>query len=480
VVSIKKNGRIAIARFQDASYQNCVTGEQASTIFKSPRLAGFIEGRALVRMGAKAEWQRYPSSLEESLFTPGASSTPGATSTPRRVLDYSGNQDNQSVFGSNKNVDISRALLDSQAASNLVQDIPKFDGNTRNFSAWRDKIELARAAFDEDVFLRIVKQKLGVEATQFLNGLGPRVDSVDKLLNELSDQYDEYANPIFAHHHFQVIKQGSLSLVSYHSEIYKLLRGMRVRLTTKDHVIKSNYIASLTDQKIKHKLIRRVTTRTDDSTLEDLMNVAMTETRINEMMNAVPKVECTKTPISCNHVDCEVMVARRQHGSEHGHGHGSGHGNGCNGGNCKVGYSGKNDQRKVEPPKKPKDGPWCDIHETSSHEYSTCASRDFTYCKYCRKDLAKGTYGDHIPKCTAPRCFECSRLGHKATVCSRRGGRQMQHTKRERQDSGDRSGGRATEPPTFKRKVATVGVESVSTQVQESVTNSDGNPSESA
>jgi hypothetical protein len=184
-------------------------------------------------------------------------------------------------------------------------------------------------------------------------------------------------------------------------------------------MIKSGYIASLKDERLRLKLVRKVANVKDDSTLEELMDVAKTEDRITNMLRPM-------TPIACNEVSVSPVIAaaeqrrdsgRYQHGSQRGgHTHGRSHS-----------VAG---QAKQE-------NPWCAIHETRRHDISECHFKDATECKYCREQFKVGEYADHIAKCTGRRCHECNRLGHIARYCKRRIGNETSTTaKRQRQHSG--------------------------------------------
>lgn len=417
VVTSNNDNQIVAAKFHDRTFRNSATGVEASTIFRSPRLSGFEQGRALLHSDRGRIWQKFPDAFETTLFSPQSASTP-----IRNQLRYG--QEDLSGDTVTSYTDVSMAMIGSQATVSVLNDIPKFDGKARNFAVWRDKVELARPSFDPDLFLTLVRTKIGTEASTFLSGLGSRVDTVDKLIFELAAQYDEYAQPMFAHNKFTTLTQGTMNITDHHGEIYHILRGMDIKLETTNHLIKTGYVNSLSDDKLKLKLMRRMANEKVSSTLEDLMGVAITEHRLTaQFQKARPR------PITVNAVSSSLIaVAASGSSGQSGHGQ-SGHG-------------GNTPRRRENNPTitRPATGPWCPIHEVSTHDLADCKCKDKTACKYCKVEFPAGNYATHIAGCTARRCHECFRLGHIARHCkgSKRAAAHVPDhgAKRGRQDHG--------------------------------------------
>jgi hypothetical protein len=314
-------------------------------------------------------------------------------------------------------LEISRAFIDSHATTTLVNDIPKFDAQPRNFASWREKVESARPAFEEELFVKLVKQKLGVEATLFISGLGSRVDTVDGLMFELAQEYDEYSKPLFAHANLMRLQQGNKSLTTHHAELYQILRGMRETKDTKSQLVIAGYINSLTDERLRLKLLRRVSDYADKSSLEDLINIVNKESRCLSLSKPL------LSPIAVNSASASqegVCAASAQGGARAGYGYRRYDSNGG----------------KKSAPSREEGKPWCTIHEAITHNTADCRMKTNTFCRFCRSNLHPQTMEEHIANCTGGRCHECKRRGHVARYCrDNAAGEQSGDRRESRQDS---------------------------------------------
>jgi hypothetical protein len=412
-VSVKirvSDDAILSAKTSHAVYFNREAENEAAVQFSSPSLPGFSQGRSLYKVGGidEARWQRFPPDFERSMMSPQAASTP-IRGLPAR-LDF--NETMEAM-----NVSNAQSMIDSHATATLIVEIPKFDGQARNYGVWRDKLSLIRDTVPPALFLKVVKQKLGTIAASFVTSLGARADSADTLLVELGKQFDEYSHPMYAHQQFSSFKQGGRELTAHHAEIYQLLRGMNMDLSTTDQLLKSGYIASLSNDKIKTKLLRIVVKTNDKSTLEHLMNTACEEERIYRMGRTTAVVGSAES----------VLVAAAGGGAHHQ----KRDFRSTNSGGSGSGHPANTDSNK-----------WCTIHEVSTHDISECKVRENTQCKYCGVKFDIGQYAEHIKSsCQGKRCHQCNKLGHVEKFCR----------------SAKRTGGNAPTGPDSKRSRPSTG-----------------------
>jgi hypothetical protein len=307
--------------------------------------------------------------------------------------------------------------MDSQVSTTLLNDILKFDGQPVNFAFWKDKIELARSSFEDVRFLQVIKNKLGNNASMFLRGLGNRADTVDKLLKELTCQYDQYSRPLYAHQKFGALKQSGSDLATHHSEIYALLRGMKTDLGTTDEMLRSGYVSSLNSKGLRRKLLSKMSDDVKKYSLEDLMHIAVNEERLNTMNDAL--TASTNSGSNSGYKSASAASASASAGETE---------------QCSCYHAGKpqygggrqwqktpghlEKSARTNSIARSKDGPWCTIHEVASHDLADCRIRMKTSCRHCHETFEAGKYGSHIAQsCSGRRCHTCNRLGHIAKWC---------------------------------------------------------------
>jgi hypothetical protein len=291
---------------------------------------------------------------------------------------------------------LSTALIASAGSSALISDIPKFDGEKRNFAVWRDAVELGRHVMEPEMYVRIVKQKLGIRPAQFIATLGDRSATYEGLMKELANEYDEYGKPVYAHKKFSELRQGERALTEHHSEVYALVRGMRELVSTQNYLLKSGYIQSLTSFKLRLKLTRMIGLDGDHTSLEDLMITASQEDRLYN--------EVSDTPATAEAASVIVAAAdQKRHYQKP-----------SDGTARKPGYEdGKGGTRFNNKP-----GSWCDIHKTATHDIAECRSAQYTNCRRCRAEFAPGEFVNHMKTCPIVQtCYNCHKDGHIARFC---------------------------------------------------------------
>jgi hypothetical protein len=284
-------------------------------------------------------------------------------------------------------------MIDAQATSALIKDVPKFDGNPKNFGVWLDKLTSVRETVSEDLFLKTIAQKLGTAPSMFVKTIGTRAETAEGLLLELSRQYDDYSKPMFSFHKFNSFSQGTSSIADHHAELYHLLRGMETNVTSKDNMLKSGYIHSLSAEYMQHKLLKKTSAKIEKTrpcTLQDLMEIVIDDDRLNTL----GKHDCATVGSARLEEECSVLAGHQSkrdlaHGRQETHGRGAREG----------------------------DNLWCPIHQCKGHDISTCHCRDNEQCYHCKTTLVKGTYAAHMKVCAAPTCEICKKKGHQAESC---------------------------------------------------------------
>ena len=383
VVHYSEAGTLEYAQTDTATYRNQAAERDASNIFVNAELAPFVSGRALFHHTDPASgalqyhWQRFPPQFEQSLLTPVQASTPlrGTTSSDTSLPLSS---------SSTAVADYSLALANQSSVQIILSNIPKFDGEPRNFPAWKQSIDQGRASLNNDkLFLQVIKQKLTAGPRMFVSGLGPKADSVDSLLDELHLQYDEFSQPFVAVTKLQNIKQGSTGLLEHHALIYQLIAGMKKDIYTKDSSICTQYIRSLQNPRIQRKLMSRLQDPESPPSLNQLMNLATKEMRVDNMTSNL--VGSNTVTATVAHADVPVKRFRPSNAPR---------------------------EDSVRAGNK-----YCDIHQTPGHNTNECRDRMRTECRHCQAVVPEGQYAAHIPVCPARRCHFCKRLGHLVNNC---------------------------------------------------------------
>jgi len=416
-VRIGPKDRIRSVHFPGSSFANEAPRDQRCALFRNAMLPGFTEGRALISKTDTAGlnaviWQRYSSDHEETLFSPHGASTP---KPDRTRPQFNTSEFNDSIDSNRSSMDNNRTNGDSQllvdqfqastlqmmesnqttlqqagAGAAMMADIPKYDCNPKNFPHWLEMVNNVRPHYPDTLLFAMIKSKLGREARTHISSLGTRVKTVDDLLSELTTEYDDYGTTMFAFQRFEELNQGTSTLTDHHANLGHLLRGMGETLETSSRLIKARYISSITDTKIKNKLIRKTNDINDKSTLENLMRLCKTETKLaittgsESRKRASVAVATTTSP--CKTEAINVNAATKP----------------------KAAYKPNN-----------KSGQWCPIHDVSNHDITACKVRDATECRFCGATFAVGGYGPHMFTCTGAKCEGCNRRGHTKQNCYR-------------------------------------------------------------
>ena len=212
---------------------------------------------------------------------------------------------------------------------------------------------------------------------------------MSKLMKALSKEYDEYCKPFMAVHKLQLLTQGNKSIATHHGELGRIVRGMGQTMATTDPQILNAYVHSLTDSRIRQKLIADITSEKHEREpykLEQLTEKARRSESVLEMDRARNAV---------------AIAAAAQ--------------------STRTPSSGPPRSTSYKPNNPDPNGPpmWCDIHEASTHNTSNCREVNRSNCRYCMAPMAPGQYAGHIKarECDARRCFQCDRLGHLAHQC---------------------------------------------------------------
>jgi hypothetical protein len=291
---------------------------------------------------------------------------------------------------------MSQSFQVANTNAQLINDIPRFDGNPSNFAIWKAKVELVRPGFPEDQFVRIIKGKLGPEAYQYTMGLAPnRVNNYDGLIKALDRNYNIYSDTRYATQQFNNLKQNGMDLTKFHAQIYVLLKGMGRPLTTRSNIVTSRYIDALDNAGIREDLLRLQAHR--PCSLEQLMNRAADNAFIKKMArssSAQPVQVCSvHETTDKNDSDNEEVCA------------------------FKAKPKGKQGQKRKQNNASVSENKYCTIHETSKHALEECKGLDGTKCYYCKAEFPKGEAAAHSRACPADRCYNCQRRGHKAQDC---------------------------------------------------------------
>jgi len=311
------------------------------------------------------------------------------------------------------------SMLTAQTATTLVTSIPIFNGNPLNYPAWKRKVEAARPFQDEPMYLVLVKQKLGTEPTDFIEGLGSSIDTLDGLLKELGRQYDLLANPTYAHHQFQLMRQAGKELAEYHTQFSTSLKAIGRDLSTSDMFIKTHYVGGLDKEGLRLKLNRK-NDQNSSVKLKELMEIATTEVRLEKFSKmaeaSVAAVAQANVATQSNQTAFETVTPVS-------------HGLPVSTVQFTPPVSSMLPNPMVAMVNPPNPGPpvptptntngdYCPIHESNKHPLRTCRRKDDTKCMWCNAEFAAGTYAAHMPQCRGRRCYNCKRLGHVTRNCT--------------------------------------------------------------
>jgi len=432
-------------------------------------IRGFAVGRALLSVNGTHVWQTYPDAFEKTLFQgPQQTSTdathverpsPGAFSnlssiraTPTHPWPFLGM--GQVPGGPDVDLDASIAtharmmtssLSLSNASANLVDSIPQFDGNHRNYREWIRKVKGARKYQDDSIFVDQIKQKLGAEATEYIAGQGSDITTVDALLECLDQQYDLFADPSYAYNAFINLVQDGRELAEYHSDFANLLPAVEANLQSTNPFISTNYIRGLDDLLLRENLNMLIATnRANDkpTTVKMLIDRSTLRNRVKSISKHKTEEPEKGGPAAVRIANARVSEQSTNTGQESStpqappdntpqvieqvqHAAPRYQNNPPSFNNKPPRY--QNQQAPKFKPQQPfrfnsnsgggQHDRYCPIHKVGSHGLAQCKIRDATQCPYCNIDLQPGTLASHVPGCTGRRCNNCGRLGHTDPWC---------------------------------------------------------------
>ena len=303
------------------------------------------------------------------------------TGTPRRDHNNLDLGDMSSIHHPppNRDRDVSAFhLTRAKAHAELLKGIPSYNGKGDEFSGWRDKIEHLQHLLNapDDYFQQVIISKLGPRTYTAVHDLR-ECTSVKSLLDKLASKFDPYATTGFASLRLSQMKQGTKTLIDHHMEIYKTLRGINEPVHTRNEMVISSYINSLTSLKMQATLRNKLISG-KISNLEQVMDRA-------DRLSKMEELNCQATAAVAQ-VECE-----------------------CN--------AGAYQKSKFQPNNVA--GGFCPIHGSTKHDLSQCHCKDFEKCRHCDEHVGKGNLGNHYlqGKCKGTRCYGCGAFGHQKTAC---------------------------------------------------------------
>lgn len=410
--------------------------------FSSQRLNTFSVGRQLKELSESYEWQKYTSTFEESLLQGGPvgllhstakwhrdgtlNNTLSSISSHATPIQGSGSQQvlDMDILANMTTANASaltESLTKSTASNSLVGSIPIFNGDEKNFPTWLRKVEAARKYQTDDIYLDQVRQKLGTEPTEFIQGFGIKVDTVDGLLDELKKRYDLLSNPSYSFNAFRNCVQAGRGVDEYHTEFATYIRAIGETLDTANMYVCTGYILGLDETSLRESLNFKMAKNTEnnkETTLRSLMQHTTTKARV-KIISSHSRVEerdnnnlgGQKTPVMIAKATITQPETSKQLGDSGMHvSPPSSH--------PPTFHSvmvGEQDTRFGTP--RSGKSSYCPIHEASTHDIEQCKMRYSTECKYCGTSVTPGQLQHHVPKCTGRRCNNCGRLGHIAKFC---------------------------------------------------------------
>lgn len=432
----------------------------AKLTFITTECRGFSVGRTLIQGEHSHVWQTYPEAFENTLFQgplqnstgvgasvnqspagfSGLSTIPGRTPTQ---WAFGGGQ----VPGSHEDLDLSVAsqaelltssLTRSTASNALVQNIPRFDGNPKNFQHWIRKVKAARKYQDDTIFVDQIKQKLGSEPTEYISGQGADITTVDGLLDCLRQQYDLLADPSYSHNAFINLVQGKRELSEYHSDFANLLPAVEATLDSTNPFVSTSYIRGLDDERQREDLNMLIATNRAQGK-PTTVKMLMDRTTLKYRVKAISKHK-SEEPVHGGPAPVQVAAAQVNHTAtstaddtlvqqatnvalqppiqqvnsaapRYNNPNSRFQNNSHSGGGRQQGF------RFNRNPGGGQHDRFCPIHKVRSHSLDQCKLRDATQCPYCQVDIQLGTLAAHIPRCQGRRCANCGRLGHTDRWC---------------------------------------------------------------
>ena len=306
----------------------------------------------------------------------------------------------------------SQSMLDQS----MVTGIPTFDGDKTKFRSWLHQIECLKDTLDEDKVLKILRRKIGAEPFEFLQ-TKPQVGLADTI-KSLVEEYDPIGDSKNAAARYYQLRQGSKSLTTHNATVVSLLKIMGKDTDTKDESLISPYISSLTDK--RHKVSMYQKWIGSQRTLREIMQAVKERERAAFLANG-----CVDVPQYNNSASRVLTVSSDESAHEE-------TGELATLINLLRNATGNSNQNF----KRPNNGTFCDIHQSTTHSTKDCRENDRDTCRFCKVKVGKHKIAEHMAACTAPKCYKCGRIGHKAFQCRMGGnghstGNFMKRTKKE-------------------------------------------------
>ena len=407
---------------------NVIRGQPADVFeFRCPDLALFATGRFLRRdKDRKVFWYRAPEEGGEAprippipdYPTPNRPSVPIACSTPLRNEPAAAAADitigNSMVNAQSFSQMLANSQRQSSMSTQLLSNIPEFDGQARNFDPWKQKVQLAAdtCSVPEEV-LPFVRMRLRGKAAQFAGGLGIKASTLNGLLKALQKEFDDLNSSMAVEVALRDLKQGTLDITTHHGEVTRILRAMCETTQTQNPSIHTSYISSLSDNGLRLKLLSKKMSDVN-LTLEDMMTMASNSARVKDLDRIATRGSTTRTVAAAQFDEFNVNAVTQQ-GPPH---------------------------KRPRLDNSPRSDKWCEIHRSKTHDTRECRSNELNHCPWCKTPIPVGSLLRHKSSCQAPKCNTCDRFGHLARNCKkgqnsssftnqRRGGYQQQRQNRQ-------------------------------------------------
>ncbi len=408
--------------------------------FRSSLLNAFMMGRVLFAVDRSVhEWQSFPDTFEADFFQ-AERDRPAGQGVTTPVASFSEVQSQHSDVptpaqptvsfadppgAASEAASIALTLANTTYAQTLIQAIPTFDGNSRNYHNWETKVRQAETYQpNKALFLVLVKQKLGPDPTMFVETIGHRADRLSTLLASLRGRFYKYADEAFAHKELDDIVQGDRSIGEYNAEFTKCLRAAGKEITTTDQFQVTHYIKGFKSQSFRRWLFKEKSKHTQ-APLSLYLDLTYQSEKLDHV-SGEPQGRRQGEEEDEDRYEA-VRVARKSTSTQSSEEETSGKEKVCKADTARK----ETVQDNKSQPKADKPGndaqrnqghlkqSHCPIHETHSHDLRDCRAKNSTTCRWCKTEVKAGQLAYHMPKCTAKRCYECGRLGHTVVQCKR-------------------------------------------------------------
>ena len=234
--------------------------------FHSLLLNAFTMGQVLFAVeGSIHEWQSFPDTFEADFFQAECDRPAGLRVTTPVALFSEVHSQHSDVptpaqpmvsfadppGATSEAASIALTLANMTYAQTLIQAIPTFDGNSRNYYNWETKVKQAETYQpNRALFLVLVKQKLGPDPTIFVEMIGHQADRLSTLLASLRERFYKYTDEAFAHKELDDVVQGECTIGEYNTEFTKCLQagGKEIMTIATDQFQVTHYIKGFKDQ----------------------------------------------------------------------------------------------------------------------------------------------------------------------------------------------------------------------------------------